>query len=106
VVCSPSLAVALVAPPPARAQAKPQTLASVGESAGQYETLAEGAHIARIFATAAHRDLRIEVQDLILRAIQTEANIPVARIHVTELKPGEIETKVNGHAERRNPGDF
>jgi len=100
-----SMAVALH-PSPARAQAKVEAPAATGQADVRYEAVSEGTHLARVFATAAQRDVRIEVQDLILGAGKGQTNVPLSGFHVTELESGEIETSIDGHVERRKPGNF
>ncbi len=84
------------------AQAKPETPGG----GVRYELLAEGVHEAKLLATDALADVRVEVIDVILGPGKSAPPSAVNGFRVTELKSGEVETTINGQSARRRPGEF
>lgn len=97
-----TLGVTLGGAAPLLAQSRPEGAAG----AVRYETLAEGVHEAKLVATDALPDVRVEVNDVILGPGKSAPPKAFDGFRITELKTGEVETTIDGQPVRRRPGEF
>ena len=87
---------------PILAQARPEGSAG----AVRYETLAEGVHEAKLAATDALPDVRVEVNDVLLGPGKSAPSKAFDGFQIIELKTGEVETTIDGQIVKRRPGEF
>ncbi len=97
-----TLGITLGGAAPILAQARPEGAAS----AVRYETLAEGVHEAKLAATDALTDVRVEVNDVLLGPGKSAPAKAFAGFQITELKTGEVQTTIDGQTVKRRPGEF
>jgi quercetin dioxygenase-like cupin family protein len=97
-----SLGVTLGGAAPILAQTRPEGAAGTV----RYEIVAEGVHEAKLVATDALPDVRVEVSDEILGPGKSVPSKPFDGFRITELKAGEVETTIDGQTLKRRPGEF
>jgi quercetin dioxygenase-like cupin family protein len=97
-----TLAITLGGAAPILAQARPEGAAG----AVRYETLAEGVHEAKLAATDALPDVRLEVNDVLLGPGKSAPSKAFDGFQIVELKSGEVETTIDAQIVKRRPGEF
>src|SRR5262245_19338382 len=97
-----ALSITLGRTPPILAQASPEGAAG----AVRYDTLAEGVHEAKLAATDALSDVKVELDDVLLGPGKSAPSKAFDGFQIVELRTGEVETTIDAQIAKRRPGEF